>query len=271
MYIQLQNFGHNSSVKSMYYDGKYECVERIHQFPEIVCVMGGEVEITVDGVTERAQSGDIAVISPFRIHSFKTPEYCKIWIGVVSSDFAEDFVSGDNIYARGEKSVFTPTRSLFDYLCEHLPPKYDNPIVLDGDKKTYRSVKAITYSVFEEYTRTVPHKKKSIKGDALSSTLLYMSNHYTEDISLLSVAEALGYTPTYISHCISVIPGMNFRKLLNSLRVDKAKMYILKGNFKMIDIALECGFSGERSFNRAFLDVAGVTPSEYRRLKSKSL
>ena len=67
MYIQLQNFGYNSSVKSMYYDGTYECVERIHQFPEIVVVMGGEVEITVDGKTELARSGDVAVITPFRI------------------------------------------------------------------------------------------------------------------------------------------------------------------------------------------------------------
>ncbi|MBE6537268.1 MAG: AraC family transcriptional regulator [Ruminococcaceae bacterium] len=270
MYIQLQNFGRNSSVKSMYYDGTYECIERIHQFPEIVCVMEGEVEITVDGNTEKAKAGDLAVITPFRIHSFKTPRYCKIWIGVISTDFAEEFISGDAIYSTGDNAVFTPTKSLFDYLCEHLPPKYDLPAVLDGDVIAYRQVKALVYSVFEEYTRTVPQKRKNVKGVPLSETLLYMSNHYTKNISLTSVAKALGYTPTYISHCISVIPGMNFRKLLNSLRVDAAKIHILKGSLKMIDVALECGFSGERSFNRAFLDVTGMTPSEYRRTKSTS-
>ena len=269
MYIQLQNFGYNSSVKSMYYDGTYECVERIHQFPEIVVVMGGEVEITVDGKTELARAGDVAVITPFRIHSFKTPERCKIWIGVISSDFAEEFISGEKVYNKGDSSVFTPTRSLFDYICEHLPPKYDAPTVLDGDEVAYRKVKALVYAVFEEYSRFVPQKRENVRTDALSSTLIYMSKHFTESISLISVAEALGYTPTYVSHCISVIPGMNFRKLLNSLRVDKAKPYILRGNLKMIDVALECGFSCERSFNRAFLDVTGMTPLQYRRAKSK--
>ena len=268
MYIQLQNFGYNSSVKSMYYDGIYECVERIHQFPEIVLVMEGEVEITVDGKTERAKVGDMAVITPFRIHSFKTPVSCKIWIGVVSGDFVDAFVSSDDAYDVGKNAVFTPSRSLFDYVCEHLPPKYDDPVVLDGDIVAYRSVKALAYSVFEEYSRLVPHEKKHVKEDALSATMLYMSKHFTEDISLISVAEALGYTPTYVSHCIAVIPGMNFRKLLNSLRVDKAKPYILRGNLKMIDVALECGFSCERSFNRAFLSVTGMTPSQYRRTKT---
>ncbi len=267
MYIQLQNFGSNSSVKSMYYDGIYECISRIHQFPEIVCIMDGEVEITVDGVTERARKGDIAVITPFRIHSFKTPQYCRIWIGVISSDFTDDFLSGENVYMSGVKSVFTPTRSLFDYICEHLPPKYDVPTVLTGDEFAYKRVKAIVYSVFEEYMRTVPLEKRAVKTGSLAAVLIYLSNHYTENISLASVAEAIGYTPTYISHSVSLIPNMNFRRLLNSMRVDHAKPYILKGNLKMIDIALECGFSCERSFNRAFLDIVGMTPREYRHRK----
>ncbi len=270
MYIQLDNFGYKSSLKSIHYEGRYNRVERIHQFPEIVAVMDGEIEITVDGKPEIARAGDIAVITPFRIHSFKTPEHCKIWIGVISCDFVEEFVFGSDIYSNGNTAVFKPSKSLFDYLCEHLPPKYNVPIALDNDKKAYRSVKALSYSVFEEYTRKVPQKKKSVKSDALSSTLLYMSNHFTENISLVSVADAIGYTSTYISHCISIIPNMNFRKLLNSLRVDRAKLHILKGKLKMIDIALECGFSGERSFNRAFLDVTGMTPTEYRKSKTLS-
>ncbi|MBE6636026.1 MAG: AraC family transcriptional regulator [Ruminococcaceae bacterium] len=267
MYIQLQNFGMNSSVKSMYYDGIYECVSRIHQFPEIVCIIDGEVEITVDGVTEIAVRGDIAVITPFRVHSFRTPKYCKIWIGVVSSDFTDDFLSGDNVYMTGVKSVFTPTRSLFDYLCEHLPPEYDIPTVLNGDEFAYKRVKAIVYPVLEEYMRMVTLEKRPVKACSLASVLMYVANHYTEDISLASVAEAIGYTPTYISHAIALIPNMNFRRLLNSMRVDRAKPYILRGNLKMVDVALECGFSCERSFNRAFREIVGMTPREYRRTK----
>jgi len=265
LYIQLQNFGGKSSLKSLFREGIYECAERIHQFPEIVLVIDGEVVITVDGKDEVARRGDIAVITPFRTHSFRTPEYCKIWIGVVSGDFTEEFLSGERVYQNAERAVFTASASLFNYVLEHLPGGYDEPYVISGDISLYRQVKAISCAVLEEYMRKVPQNGTSLKNNALSSTLVYISEHFTENISLESVARSLGYTATHISHSISVLPGMNFRKLVNSLRVDMAKMLIIRGGLKMLDVAIECGFSGERSFNRAFLELVGVTPSEYKR------
>ena len=142
MYIQLQNFGSKTSLKSMFREGVYECAERIHQFPEIVLVMDGEVIITVDGKEEIARSGDIAVITPFRTHSFRTSKYCKIWIGVISGDFTEEFFSGARVYQSGEKAVFTPTRSLFLYVLDHLPTGYDEPYAISDDITLYRKVKA---------------------------------------------------------------------------------------------------------------------------------
>ena len=266
MYIQIQNFGHKSSIKSSYHRGVYDCADRIHQFPEIVCVMSGAVEITVDGVREIANAGDIVVITPFRTHSFKTPQSCEIWIGVISLDFVAEFFAGENLYISGKRAVFTPTKSLFEYVLEHLPEPHLIPFVLEGDDTKYKRIKALVYPVFEEYMRLVPHEKKSLKNNALAAVLLYMSEHFAENLSLISVASALGYTPTYVSHCISVIPNMNFRKLLNSLRLDKAKPLIREGKLRMLDVALECGFSGERSFNRAFSELLGMTPTEYKRL-----
>lgn len=267
MYIQLHNFGYNSSIKSTYHEGIYNCVERIHQFPEVVYISAGSVEITVDGITETANAGDLAVITPFRAHSFRTPEYCKIWIGVISNDFAADFISGENLHVSGAQAVFTPSPSLKSYVTDHFPNEYQKQHPLGEDTVQYRSIKALVYAVFEEYTRTVPQISTKLKNQqALVSLLIYMSEHFREPTNLPIVASKLGYTPTYLSHCISTIPNMNFRKLLNSLRIDYSKNLLLCKNFKMIDIALECGYSSERSFYRAFYDIVGMTPAEYRKL-----
>lgn len=268
MHIQLQNFGSNSSIKSTYHKGIYQCIERIHQFPEIVYIIDGSVEITVDGKKETAKKGDLAVITPFRAHSFHTPEYCNIWIGVISNDFVSDFISGNSISTSGERAVFTPSRSLSLYVTEHFPSPSETPTNLEFGAEHYRSIKALAYAVFEEYTRTVPQIRTPLKKNALATILLYMSEHFREDISLGDVSTALGYTPSYISHCILNLPNMSFSKLLSSLRVDYAKNLLISTNYKMIDVALECGFRTERSFYRAFMEIVGSTPNTYRHLNS---
>ena len=266
MYIQLQNFGYNSSIKSTFHEGRYECIERLHQFPEIVYVYEGSVDITVDGKLEKANAGDIAVITPFRSHSFHTEGFCKIWIGVLSNDFATDFFSDQNLLISGSKAVFTPSASLSSYVTQHIPHRYELQTEVDKNTALYRSIKALAYTVFEEYTRTVKQINTHLNSSALVSILLYLSNNFRSNITLNSVAAALGYTPTYVSHCISVIPNMNFRKLVNSLRVDHAKNLLISQKFKMIDVAYECGFTGDRTFYRAFGEITGMSPTEYRRL-----
>ena len=111
--------------------------------------------------------------------------------------------------------------------------------------------------------RLVPQKELSLKSNALSAIFLYLSEHYTEPVSLVSLSDKIGYSPTYISHCIALIPNMNFRKLINSLRVDRAKQLIAEGRMKMVDIAVESGFNCERNMRRAFVELCGRLPSEY--------
>jgi len=264
MYIQFQNFGGTGSIKSTVHQGTYERIERIHQFPEIILVKEGEVEITVDGVTETARGGDLAVITPFRAHSFHTPVYCDIWIGVVSSDFAADFLSGNDLRVSGTRAVFTPSAPLYSYVLSHLPDVYEDQTSVDADRVLYRSIKALVFAVLEEYTRTVPQDVVHLGSSALVECLCYLAENYTRDLSLESVATYLGYAPTYLSHCISSLSGLNFRKLLNSLRVDHAKNLLVSTDLRLIDVALESGFSGERSFFRAFSELVGTTPAAYR-------
>lgn len=265
MIIQTQNFGGGGLLKSTYHSGVYDVPLRIHQFSEIVFVLEGSVEITVDGQSETARAGELAVISSFRTHAFHTPSYCRIWIGRFSGDFIRDFLRAPDSILCGERAVIHPRASLADYVRDSLPEESDGFVCLEPDPVRYRAFKALAYAVFEEYTRTVPYTKALMKSNALTAVLLYMSEHYRENISLSSVSRATGYHTGYISHCIAVIPGVSFRTLLNQLRIDYAKTLLDSTDWRIIDVALESGFSNERTFHRAFCDLIGVTPGEYRR------
>jgi AraC-like DNA-binding protein len=62
---------------------------------------------------------------------------------------------------------------------------------------------------------------------------------------------------------------MGFNAYLKSLRVTAAMRRLAFTNKGMQEIALGCGFESVRTFNRAFSEETGISPSEYRRALRK--
>lgn len=265
MQVHHKNFGSKTSLRCGFLQGEYTFPEHIHQFPEIVYVKDGSMRITVDDQTEIMEAGDIAVIAPFRVHSFETDDYVNRWLCVFSNDFIANYLSREELFSAREKSVFHASNGLITYIENHL---------LDSEEKFFnlteevtRSFKAIIFAVYEEYLRTVRCTKRRVQNKALTSILFYVSEHYTENISLASIGAALGYSPKYVSLCLSDIDELNLSNLVNSFRIDHAKNLLSSTSYKMVDIAIECGFSNERSFYRAFSTMTGMTPGEYKKSK----
>lgn len=256
MLIQTDNFGYSNAFRCRFHEGIYNYPPHIHQFTEVVVVLDGAIDITVNGRKETATTGDIALIEHFGIHSFQTPKHCRIWIAVFSNSYVSDFAPESGM-REGVRSVFTPTRSLFAYVKEHL--------IEAVDRNSY-SIKAALYAIFEEYTRFVPAKAQTENKGVLSDVLLYINGHFRENITLRSLSVALGYSQSYLSHVLNIIPYMNFNTLLSSLRIEYAKNLLLTSDWQILDIALECGFSNERSFHRSFRKLVGTTPLAYKKL-----
>lgn len=264
--VQGTNFGAVNTVKCSSKIGKYELGSHLHQFSEIVLVSRGSINVTVDGKTETAKENDIIVISPFQIHSFETDIFCDIKLCLFSNDFISDFLPGDKICNLGERAVFTPTYELTMFISDKIPDTGEQLVHFTSpNDRSYRKIKAALYAIYEEYTKNAIPSQKDNRANVIPRILMWMKEHYREDITLDDVAGALGYTNGYISHCLGNIGNMNFRTLLNSFRVEHAKELLHKSQSKIIDIALECGFSCERSFHRAFLAIMGTTPGEYRK------
>ena len=264
MIVQSTNFGGSSIVRCGVHTGTHNYGAHIHQFPEVVVVLEGSIESTCDGITETANAGDVIVISPFRIHSTYTPEYCKILISVFSNDFVSEFFDDKTIYLNAGSTVFHPSPAVFAYFCENHTPELARRFTVERRRSDYRTLKATLYAVLDEYFRKYTPSEKPIVTSALSATLLYISEHFREDLSLGSVAEALGYRPGYLSHCLDVLPGIRFPDLLGAMRVEYAKTLLSQTEVPLIDIAMDSGFPTERTFYRAFAKFAGVTPGAYR-------
>lgn len=94
----------------------------------------------------------------------------------------------------------------------------------------------------------------------MQRALAYLQEHFREDLTLEAVAREVALSPWAFSHRFSTTAGRNFRAYLNGLRVREARKLLADPQRKVIDVALDCGFTSLRTFNRAYREETGTTP-----------
>lgn len=88
-----------------------------------------------------------------------------------------------------------------------------------------------------------------------------------EGLTLGTVANRLGTTERSLSRARNDGAGRSFNAIVNAMRVRAIQKALGDPDEKrdLLTLALDHGFSSKASFNRAFREAAGTTPSEWRR------
>ena len=97
----------------------------------------------------------------------------------------------------------------------------------------------------------------------------YMNTHYEDvDISLESLAQLSNISTIYFRKVFYKIYNTSPIKHLIKIRINKAKEF-LRGDFISIsDIATLTGFSSVYTFSKTFKKETGVSPTEYKKIKT---
>jgi AraC-like DNA-binding protein len=91
------------------------------------------------------------------------------------------------------------------------------------------------------------------------------SLHLDSQLSLRSLCARLRESPHYVSQVISQDLGTNFYDLVNRQRIAAAKEALIRAPERtVLEIALEAGFNSKSTFNAAFRQHAGTTPTDFR-------
>lgn len=88
------------------------------------------------------------------------------------------------------------------------------------------------------------------------------------DLSQSVVIRLLGTNKKYLYESISKYSDLNFRGIINRLRINEAKLIIRnrissQKELNFSSIFSECGFNSNSSFYRTFKAITGITPNEY--------
>lgn len=106
------------------------------------------------------------------------------------------------------------------------------------------------------------HEQIQIIVDEIDRCIIQRDN---EALTLQALGRKSGYSEFYITRKFKEISGMTFKNYLRCRKLAFALKDIRDSKNGILDIAVDYGFSSHEAFTRAFKDVYGITPGEYRK------
>ena len=101
--------------------------------------------------------------------------------------------------------------------------------------------------------------------DQINGIVSRITDNLSEQVSAADVARELGMTESKFSRFFRRATGNTFTDFVNHVRVNRACQLLMESDRLINHIGYEVGFNNIANFNRRFLDIKGMTPSEYRR------
>lgn len=252
---QTENFGKRYEFRSNVH--RNWCVApHIHEFSEIAYSYSGTATVYLDGVRHRVPERHLIFIFPNQIHEYSGETESFFRCAVFSNDFVPLFFEKTGGMRLKDPVVGGEGLAKILQMLEQTEPT--DSLALCG------ILNLLCGNVLQN-SELVP--TRTLPSPAVRDSIVYISEHFQQDVSLKMLAEKLGYHEKYLSTLLHTLTGMNFRRVLASYRVNFARQLLRGGERTIAEIAFASGFSSVNSFNRAFRELTGMTPSEYRKRK----
>ena len=236
----------------------------IHNFFELEMIIEGKGKTVINGNEYPLCPGTVYIMRPSDTHNLIPDEGTTINLrnfsfleNAVSDEIIDFLISNsiDNIIQLSEDKLRT-IYALHDliYQCQS-----DNNS--DNNKISLKASDLMLSIIVKEMNHTC----KEINNKHILSSINYMREHFSEDISVDDIAEHIGLSVPYFSSTFHASLGTKCKDYLTSLRIAHARKLIKTTKKSITDICYESGFNSFSSFHRAFVKIVHTTPAKYIR------
>lgn len=254
-----------------------------HFHPEL------ELNFIVNGIgtrfigqsVERFESGEIVLLGKNLPHYWKSDFFSSQKTDMPLSEaiivrFPEDF-AGDRFFklpetkhieALFERAVhglklLEPLRSQIAQQLQHLPEK-------EGFEQLLMWVSLLDTMAKSKYTEVispnyVPILTLTKTNERMNKVVAYLLEHFTEPISLQTVAELGSMNESAFCRYFKAQTGLTLNQYITDLRVRYACELLSKSKDSITQICFQVGFDNVSHFIHVFKKVRGQTPFGFRR------
>lgn len=110
----------------------------------------------------------------------------------------------------------------------------------------------------------VASEKAHRDGERIKRMLRYVQENYADELTVSSIAASALISESEALRCFRGTIGMAPIQYVKRFRIQKAAELLTSTDGKIAEIGAACGFQDMSYFTRAFKEIKGMTPGEYR-------
>lgn len=241
-----------------------------HDDTEILFVLKGKIDITIDNETTTLDEGKIFIINSGEFHFIHSivPRSQLLLLQFDMEYFRKYNLQPEDLifnitYTKEEgskRSAYNSLRFLLASIMKTVINKEEpqsliiEKYLLDLIITLINNFKAIPSSL------TLGNRE-----ERLTEIVKYVSEHYMDqNLSIEQIADNFHLNYQYISRYVKEKLGTSLKKFIDNTRLNRSLMALKTTNDRVVDIALRNGFPDAKAYYRVFKDIMGETPASYR-------
>lgn len=233
-------------------DGEWIHPTRVINSYELIFVMQGTLRIAEEGKEYTVEENQALFLCPGVEHRGLVPTQEKIsfyWIHFVFPDTAPPVISSPHAAVLSDSNMRILLKQLLHY-CN--TPEYPPAC------QAY----LLRLAIMEVLLSRDQSNKKGNK--LIKEIQEWIRVHYDKPITLEDIEQRFGYNRDYLTRLFKKSCRMGIKKYIDTVKMNKAKAFILSGEYPLKAIPPMLGIDDYNLFLKMFKYHEGITPRQYR-------
>ena len=236
-----------------------------HKEIELLYIKSGNGEIYCNFEKIPVVEGDVVIINSNFVHCPASNTSMEIHCIIISSIFCETH----GIFIENIKFLNKIHNNHLNELIKSVINEASYNDQYSVASLSAAALNLIVYLARNYSLSTIPITKKS-RLQRIQDAIIYMQNHFAEDLTSSHVAQQINISESYFLHELKNATEHTFSSYLNNLRCSHAKNLLLNTNKTINQISELCGYENISYFSKTFKSIYSLSPLQYRKEHSRS-
>ena len=250
-----------------------------HATYEIYYFHAGKVNYLINDRIYKLESGDMILMHGMTLHKAHLEQIDRYERTIIHFDpfyfkqhmqpsFAPDLLMPFHKLKNIRLSFIEPVRIEIETLLHKLVllQQSAEPLAIERSHIVLLELMLLIYTQCQQPLDDImQNQHASTKEIHVQNIISYIEEHYSEEVSLQHIQEALHLNKFYLSKSFKEVTGTTIFQYMLERRIYAAKVLLINQISTITDISYEVGFKHPAHFSRSFKLVTGITAEQYRK------